>query len=33
VKVWSDAVSTSQQLADEFAQWLHQPDIALVEKL
>ncbi|NBW68185.1 MAG: phospholipase [Betaproteobacteria bacterium] len=33
VKVWSDAVSASQQLADEFAQWLEQPDIGLVEKL
>ena len=33
VKVWSDAVSASQQLADEFAQWLEQPDVALVEKL
>jgi hypothetical protein len=33
VKVWSDAVSASQQLADEFAHWLDEPDIALVEKL
>jgi hypothetical protein len=31
--VWNEAVSASQQLADEFAQWLDQPDIALVEKL
>ena len=33
VKVWNEAVSASQQLADEFAQWLDHPDIALVEKL
>ena len=33
VQVWNEAVSASQQLADEFAQWLNQPDIALVEKL
>jgi hypothetical protein len=33
VKVWSDAVSASQQLADEFALWLDQPDLALLEQL
>ena len=32
-KVWSAAVSASQQLADEFAQWLQRPDPAKVEPL
>ncbi len=30
VKVWSVAVAASQQLADEFGQWLRQPDVAQV---
>ena len=33
VKVWNSAVSASQQLADEFAQWLEHPDLDLLEKL
>ena len=33
VKVWNGAVSASQQLADEFAQWLERPDLDLLEKL
>ena len=33
VKVWSDAVSASRQLADEFALWLDQPDLALLEQI
>ena len=33
VKVWSDAVSASQQLVEEFAQWLERPDLDLLEKL
>ena len=33
VKVWNSAVSASQQLADEFAQWLEHPDLYLLEKL
>ena len=30
VKAWSAAASASQQLADEFAAWLHRPDMARV---
>ena len=33
VKVWSAATSASQQLADEFNAWLHQPDPSLVQAL
>ena len=33
VKAWGAAVSASQQLADEFAQWLDRPDAARVEVL
>ena len=33
VKAWNAAVSASRQLADEFAQWLHRPDMARVEAL
>ena len=30
VRAWSTAMSVSQQLADEFAEWLHRPDMAQV---
>jgi hypothetical protein len=33
VKVWSTAVAASQQLADEFAQWVERPDPSRVEPL
>ncbi len=33
VKVWQAATSASQQIADEFAAWLEQPDMALVQDL
>ncbi len=33
VKAWTSAASASQQLADEFAAWLHQPDVRLVQPL
>jgi hypothetical protein len=33
VKAWTTAVSASQQLADEFAQWLDKPDPARVKPL
>ena len=33
VKVWQSAVSASQQMADEFAEWLDKPDIACVQAL
>ena len=33
VKAWSAAVSASQQLADEFAQWLREPDVRQVQRL
>jgi hypothetical protein len=33
VKAWTAACSASQQLADEFAQWLQRPDPALVQPL
>ena len=33
MKVWNAAVSASRQLADEFAQWVHQPDLSLVQAL
>lgn len=33
VAVWQQAVGASQQLADEWAQWLHKPDIGLVQPL
>jgi len=32
-KAWLAATSASQQLADEWADWLHRPDLALVEPL
>lgn len=33
VKAWTTAASASRQLADEFAQWLEQPDASRVEAL
>ena len=33
VKVWSAAASASQQLADEFHAWLHQPDLSVLKAL
>jgi hypothetical protein len=33
VKVWKNAVNASQQLADEFAQWLQNPNMADVQNL
>ena len=33
VRVWTAAASAAQQLADEFAAWLEQPDLSLVEPL
>jgi len=33
VKAWNGAVQASVQLADEFAQWLHRPDMAHVSPL
>ena len=33
VKVWQAAVSASQQMADEFAAWIHQPQMSLVQDL
>jgi hypothetical protein len=33
VKVWQATVSASQQMADEFAEWLQKPDMALVQDL
>ncbi|MBT0571298.1 patatin-like phospholipase family protein [Curvibacter sp. CHRR-16] len=32
-KLWQEAVAASQQLADEFAQWVHQPDMGRVQAL
>ena len=33
VKAWSSACSASQQMVDEFAQWLEKPDMARVQGL
>ena len=33
VKVWQAATQSSQQLADEFAQWLLKPDMSLIQDL
>jgi len=33
VKAWSAATSASRQLADEFEQWLSNPDVSRVEPL
>jgi hypothetical protein len=33
VKVWQTASQASQQMADEFAHWLEQPDMSLVQDL
>jgi hypothetical protein len=32
-KVWNAATAASQQLADEFAQWLDRPDLSRIEAL
>ena len=32
-KAWSAATAASRQLADEFAQWLHHPDLSRVQSL
>ena len=33
VKAWSTAVAASAQLAEEFAQWLHRPDLSRIQAL
>ncbi|MDZ4238778.1 MAG: phospholipase, partial [Hydrogenophaga sp.] len=33
MKAWQGATAASQQLADEFAQWLEQPDLSCVEPI
>ncbi len=33
VRVWQSAVQASQQLADEFAQWLEKPDLSEIQSL
>jgi len=33
MQAWTAAASASQQLADEFAAWLHRPDMRLVRPL
>jgi hypothetical protein len=33
VAAWQCAAAASQQLADEFAQWLHRPDVGFVQPL
>lgn len=33
VRVWTEAASAAQQLADEFAEWLENPDVSRVEPL
>ncbi len=33
VKVWSAAAQASQQLADEFSQWLHRPELTRIQSL
>jgi hypothetical protein len=33
VKVWTAAAQASQQLADEFAQWLSDPDLGRLQPL
>jgi hypothetical protein len=33
MQVWSSATGAAQQLADEFAQWLEQPDLSRIEPL
>jgi hypothetical protein len=33
VKAWQTAVQASEQLADEFAAWLHQPNLSAVQRL
>ncbi len=33
IQVWTAAAKASQQLADEFAQWLHKPDLSRIRSL
>jgi hypothetical protein len=33
MQVWQAATAASQQLADEFAQWLERPDLSRIEAL
>ena len=33
VKVWQSATRASQQMADEFAQWLEKPDLSVIQDL
>ena len=33
VKVWQSATQASQQMADEFAQWLEKPDLSVIQDL
>ena len=33
VKVWTEAVSASEQLAQEFSDWSAKPDMAAVQRL
>lgn len=33
VKAWSAATAASQQLADEYAQWLYRPDTLMLDSL
>lgn len=33
VEAWSTAVAASAQLSDEFAQWLHRPDVSQIQAL
>ena len=33
IKAWKTATSASQQLADEFAQWLERPDLAAIQPI
>jgi hypothetical protein len=33
VKVWNAAARASQQLAEEFSQWLHKPNASMVQPL
>ena len=33
LKVWTAAAQASQQLADEFGEWLNKPDISRIQSL
>jgi hypothetical protein len=33
VKVWQAATLASQQMADEFAQWLEKPDVSVIQDI